>query len=102
MKERERTHQRGPGVLKKTHRPDKKEKIDLDMMALDTINPEEVGKYEGLSTYEKVWGDYALDHSINTPHYFWVGLFLESVSRRQEKVMEILGTMCGEFLEDWT
>ena len=29
---------------------DKMEKFDLDMMALDTINLEEVGKDEGLET----------------------------------------------------
>ena len=63
---REDTSERARSA-KKTHRPDKKEKIDLDMMALDTINLVEVGKDEGLATYEKVWEASALDHSIDTP-----------------------------------
>ena len=33
------------------HRPYKSEKVDLDMMALDTIELEEVGKDEGLVIY---------------------------------------------------
>ena len=47
---------------------DKMEKVELDMKALDTINLEEVGRYEGFTTYEKVWEDSDLDHSINMPH----------------------------------
>ena len=62
--------------------PDKREKVDLDMMALYTINLEEVVKYEGLATYEKVWEDSDLAHSIYIPHSFWVGLFLETIKRR--------------------
>ena len=34
--------------------PDKIENVYLDMMVLDTIDLEEVGKDEGLVTYEKV------------------------------------------------
>ena len=69
----------------------------MDMVSLETINLEDVGKYGGLSTYEKLWEDSALAHSIDTPHSFWVGLFLDAIIRRQEKAAELLGTMCGEF-----
>ena len=65
------------------HHPDKMENVDLDMMALDSINLEEVGKDEGLIIYEKVWEASAFTNSIDIPHYFWVGLFLEAISRRQ-------------------
>ena len=37
------------------HHPDKMENVDLDMISLDSINLEEVGKDEGLDTYEKMW-----------------------------------------------
>ena len=83
-------------------RLDKREKFDLDMMALDTINLVEVGKDEGLATYEKVWEASALDHSIYIPHYFHASLFLEAISRRQKKEVELLGTLCGEISADWT
>ena len=80
--------------------PDKRENVDLDMMALYTINLEEVSKDEGLATYEKVWEASALAHSIDTPHSFWVGLLLAAISKRQEKAVELLGTLCGEVLAD--
>ena len=35
--------------------PDKREKVDLDMMALVTIVLEEVGKDKIFTTYEEVW-----------------------------------------------
>ena len=38
------------------HHPDKREKVDLYMMALDIINLEEVGKDKGLATYERCGG----------------------------------------------
>ena len=72
------------------------------MMALDTINLEEVGKDEDLSIYEKVWEDFALDHSINTPHSFRMWLLLKAIIRRQEKAVELLGTLCGDILVDQT
>ena len=54
-----------------THRrPDKRENVDLDIMMLDTINLEEVGKDEGLYTYEKVSEDCVLAHSANITHSF--------------------------------
>ena len=81
-------------------RPEKREKVDFYMMALDTINLEEVGNDEGLYTYEKVWESSDLAHSINMPHFFWVGLLLEAVSRKQEKAVEILRTLCGDVLVD--
>jgi len=64
-------------------RPDKREKVDLDMMTLDTINLEEVGKDEGLATHEKVLEASAMAYSTDTLHSFWMGLFLEAISRRQ-------------------
>ena len=41
-------------IAQTSRHQDKREKVELDMMALDTINLEEVGRYEGLTTYEKV------------------------------------------------
>ena len=73
--------------------PDKREKVDLEMMALGTIKLEEVGKDKDLVTYERVWEDLALDHSIDMTHSFWVGLLLEAIITRQDKVVELLGTM---------
>ena len=63
-------------------------------MAVYTINLEEVGKDEVLDTYEKVWEASALAHSIDMPYSFWVGSFLEAIIRSQEKVVELLGTLC--------
>ena len=60
------------------------------MMVLDTINLEEVGKDEGLGIYENVWGDSALDQSFDMPHSFWARLFLDAISKRQEKAVGIL------------
>ena len=62
--------------------PDNWEKVYLYIMALDTINLEELGKDEGLVTYEKVWEASDLAHSINMPNSFQVGLFLEAIIRR--------------------
>ena len=81
---------------------DKREKVDLGMMALYTINLEEVGKDKGLATYGKVWEAYYLAHSVNIPHSFWVVLFLDAISSRQEKAVDLLGTLCGDFLADQT
>ena len=55
----------------------------MNMMAIDTINLEEVRKDEGLNTYEKVWEASDLAHSIDMTNSFRVGLFLEAISRRQ-------------------
>ena len=49
---------------------------------------------EGLTIYEKTWETSALDHSIDMPQDFWVGLFLKAVSRSQEKVVDLLGNLC--------
>ena len=81
---------------------DKREKVDLDMIALDTINLEKEGKVEDLATYEKMWEASALAHFINIPHLFWVGLFLEVISRSQDKAVELLGKLHGEVSADWT
>ena len=79
----------------------KRDKDDLDMMAPNTIKLEELGKNEGLGTYEKLWEAFTLSQSINIPHYFWVGLFLETISRRQEKTVELFGTLYGDVFSDW-
>ena len=55
---------------------------DLEMMELDTINLEEVGVDECLTTYEKMLEASASDHSIDMPQAFRVGLFLMAISRR--------------------
>ena len=52
------------------------------MMELDTINLEEVGVDEGLTTYEKMWEASASDHSIDMTQAFRVRLFLMVISRR--------------------
>ena len=83
-------------------RLDKREKVDLDMIELGTINLEEEGKVEDLATYEKMWEASALAHLINTPQPFWVGLFLEVISRSQDKAVELLGTLRGDVSADWT
>ena len=44
------------------------------MLALGTINLEEVGKDEGLVNCEKVLEAYDLDHSINMPPLLLVGV----------------------------
>ena len=59
-----------------------------------------MGKDEGLAIYEKVWDSSALAHSINMPHSFRVGLFLEAISRSQEKAVELLGMLCEDVSED--
>ena len=82
--------------------PDIMNKVDFYMIALEPINLEEMGKDEGLATYEKVWEAAALDHSIYIPHYFHASLFLEAISRRQKKEVELLGTLWGEISADWT
>ena len=71
------------------------------MMALDTINLYVVAKDEGSATYENVWEASALDQSIDTPHFFLVGLFLEAIIRRKEKAVELLETLCGNVSTDW-
>ena len=73
----------------------------MDIMNMETINLKEMGKDEGLATYEKVWEASDLAQSINIPHYFWVGLFLEAIIRTQEKAVDLLGILCGEVLVNW-
>ena len=92
-------------MAKKSQTPrclEKREKVYLYMMALDTINLEKVEKDEGLDAYEKLWEASGLAHSINMPHYFRVGLLLEAIRRSKEKAVELLGTMCGDVLADQT
>ena len=83
-------------------RLDKREKVDLVMMELDTINLEEEGKVEDLANYENMWEASALAHFINIPHPSWVGLFLEFISRSQDKAVELLGKLHGEVSADST
>ena len=63
-------------------RQEKRENVDLDMMALGNINLKEVGTDKDLDTYENVWEASSLNHSIDTPHSFWVRSFLEAMIRR--------------------
>ena len=42
-----------------------------------------------------------MDCSVNVPHAFRVGLFLEAIIRRQGKAVELLGNLCGDVLTDW-
>ena len=35
-------------------------------------------------------------HYIDMPQDFWVGLFLDSIIRSQDKAVELLGTMCRD------
>ena len=72
------------------------------MLVLDTINMEELGKDEGLETCENLWEASALDHSVDMPYSFWVGLFLDTISRRHEKAVELLGKLCGDVSVDQT
>ena len=72
------------------------------MMTLDTINLEDVGKYEGLVIYEYLCQAYVWYHYIDTSHSFWVGLFIEATRRRQENMVYLFGTLRGDILEDWT
>ena len=39
-----------------------------------------------------------MDHSIDITQAFWVGLFPKSISRSQEKAVELLGTLCRDVL----
>ena len=71
------------------------------MMELDIIKLEEVGMYEGLTIYENMWEASASDHSINMPQVFRVGLLLKSIRKTQEKVVDLLGTLCRDISEDW-
>ena len=77
-------------------RPVKGKQTNLDTMELDTTNLEEVVMDEGLTIYEKMWDASALDHSIDTPQAFWVGLFLKAIRSRQEKAVELLGNLCRD------
>ena len=62
--------------------PVKVKQNDLEMMELDTINLEEVGVDEGLTTYEKMWEASTSDHSIDMTQAFQVRLFLMVIIRR--------------------
>ena len=70
------------------------------MMALDTINLEEVGMYEGLIIYENIWEASDLYQSINMPQAFWMVLFLKAISRRQEKAVDLLENLYRDVLAD--
>ena len=76
------------------HRPDKGKQTDLNMMELDIISLEEVSMHEGLTIYENMWEASALDHPIDTSQEFRVRLFLNDISRRQEKTVKLLETLC--------
>ena len=81
--------------------PVKGKQTDLDMMDLDNINLEEVGMDESLNIYEKMWEASALNHSVDMPEAFRVGLFLKAISRRQKKAVELLGTLCRAVSVGW-
>ena len=55
---------------------------------------------EGLTIYGNMWEASALDHSIDMPQAFWVGLFLEEINRSQENALDLLGTLCKVVSED--
>ena len=78
----------------------KGKQTDLDMMEIHTIKLVEVGMDESLTIYENMREASASDQSINTPQAFRVGLFLKAVSRRQDKAVDLLGTLCRYFLVD--
>ena len=67
-------------------------------MALDTINLYKVGMDEVLIIYKKVWEASASSNSISMPQSFWVGLFPEAISTRQDKAVYLLGILCGDVL----
>ena len=58
-------------------------------MVLDAHNPREVGKEYGLKVYEKVWGYLASQISITMPQAFRLGSFIESLSLRQDRSVEL-------------
>ena len=81
--------------------PFKGKQTDLDTTDLDNINLEEVEMDEVLTIYENMWEYSASDHLINTPQDFRVGLLLKGTIRRQEKAVDLLGTLCRDVLADW-
>ena len=56
---------------------------------------------EGLTIYENIRKASTSVHSIDMPQDFWVGLLLKSIIRRQEKVVDLLGTLYRDVLVDW-
>ena len=71
-------------------------------MVFDAPNKGEVGKEDGLEVYEKVWGDSAFQISINLSHTLRVGDFLESLSVRQERDVELLQKLWDDLAADRT
>ena len=85
---------------KTSRRPVKYKQTNLYIIELDTINLEEFEMDEGLTIYEKMWGASALDHSIDMNQAFWVGWLLKAISRRQEKAVDLWGTLCRDVSSD--
>ena len=71
------------------------------MMDIDTINLEGLVIDEGLIIYEMIWEFSALDHSINMPQAFWMGLSFKVTSRSQENLVDLLWNLCRDVLADW-
>ena len=69
-------------------------------MVLDAPNSEEVGKEYGLELYNKVWGDLASQISIAMPHKSRLGAFLEYISLRQDRAVELLQKLCADVAAD--
>ena len=43
-----------------------------------------------------------MDHTIDMPNFFWVGLLIEAISKGKEKLVELLGKLYGEVSADKT
>ena len=69
-------------------------------MVCDAPNPEEVVKEDALEMYEKVWGISSSQLSISVPQTFRVGYFLESLSLRQYRAIELLKNLCSDVAAD--
>ena len=55
---------------------------------------------EGFTIYEKMWEASDSDHPIDMPQAFQVGLFPKTISRRQEKAVELLEDLCRDVPAD--
>ena len=69
-------------------------------MVLDDINPEEVGKEDGIEVYNKVWGALESHLYIATPQTFKLESFLESLILRQDRAVELLQKICNYVAAD--
>ena len=63
-------------------------------MALDAPKLEYVVNENGLEVYQKVWEAWASQISIAMPQTFRVGYFLEYLSLRQDRAVELLQNLC--------